>query len=312
MGIMNVNLEDLKNQINAEVNEANENNYESKYQLIYPHIDGSIVFRPLYNVKSNIVQKRLVRHDAEGRTKVPCLSVFGEDCPICEAIKNVEDSKGKDIGVRRKHGYKVRGLCFAELIDISSQYENVKKGDIVLLMYPKTVYDGINKIMADAGDKLQSLVCQYDSLAFILERKEQANKFPGYDIRLSPFCNTPIHKSQAEFEETLKDLDELSELIVPTYITDEIRDSAKALADVINAEYLKSTVVNPNDDEDEIPFENRDSKSSAVESLTDIGTTQETNNTTKHTQQCFGNYDKNNKKCILCMDEIECVKASKK
>lgn len=329
---MKLNLENLRKAIESDTENVRGNNTEnSQYKLVYPFNEGKYKVRILYNPKGQIVQRKVLRHaTSDKKVKVPCLSVFGEDCPVCNAIKEAEFVRGKDCGAFKKYGYNVRGICYAQLIDAPDETfkdGNVSRGDIVMLMYPKTVFNAINNIMIESGEELESIISDNLGHPIIIENSRNSN--PTYSVQISlkkeQMCDT-----DEQFEEILNNLPNINEQFVPLHPDDDIRKSAKALADVVRSEYLDKTIIDPGTvpnvvygeevkytqantvpttevktvpeitEDDDLPFVVNDTVAETVSTPTPADV-----------PECYGCYKNGEKKCMLCVKEIDCMKATK-
>ena len=310
-----------------------ENGFDSKYPAVYTRENGKLKVKLLVNKKMGGLQKRLVRHpaDAEGKTKVPCLSVYGETCPICEAIKEVENAKGKDIGAFRKYGYAVRGVCYAQLIDHDSNMltdsKSPKKRDIITLMYPKTVYDKLNKVMVDAGSNVVDVLGKNEGMPIVIERSQKPKDFPKFEVNIDPFHKEKSFATDEEYENLLNELPDLTDFSYPGTVTDEVRTKVKAVAEAITQEYLGSAIVNPTpvtetkelvaevkpfeseDDNNDLPFELDVPNTAATEEAEKVADEVLNAKVPDGMPPCFGKHEDNSDKCNSCVHECDCVLA---
>lgn len=253
-------------EVDAKNEKSQGNGESSKYPLVYPAQNGKLVVKLLYNVKSGIVQRKIVRHNGE-KEKIPCLQqMYGIECPICVSINQVEQTLGKEMGAWRKYGYKVRGICYAQIMDHEATYFNgegePKKGDIVLLMYPASVYDEINRIIIDSGEHLEQLVAQNEGLPIVINRSLKANGIPEYSTSVYPYGKMKSFEDSTEvvdgkpviktgdqkFEEVLNEIPNLNESLgVAQYQDDSTIEKANALGETITQEYMGSKIVNPSE-----------------------------------------------------------------
>lgn len=312
---MNVDLDSLRNIISEEMKEASSQSDKSGngFRILYPVNDGKIVIRLLYNLKAQAVQRRLIRHDTGSKGKIPCLAVYGEECPVCSAIKAAEDYKGKECGAFSKYGFKTRGICYAQIVDAPDSYlkgeDAYSKGDIVMFMYPKTVYEGLNKIMIESGEHLGEIVAQNNSIPVEITRSTAKGGYPSYTVSLYPYGASRAFDTEEIYEQKLSELPNLYEDIVPQYPNEDIRDKAKALSETINSEYIEGSVINPHDNEPPKTEAQKTQDSPAQSLATSVPEVSEPDSSDN--PECFGCYDGSNRKCLLCMKEIECSKASK-
>lgn len=318
-----------KSQKELESQGSSENRTDFQYPFVYTGPNGKLTVRLFYNEKSNAIQRRIVRHaiDSEGK-KAVCLQEYGEDCPICDAIKRALEVDEK-CGAKMKYGYKIRGVCFAQVIDHEATYftedGDPKKGDIITLMYPKTVYDQINRLIVNSGDNLYKLIGSNNGFAVVIEKISKGKNIPEFKVSLDAFRGEfNAFDSDEKYEEEVSKLPSLDDLFYPPKPTDEIRTTVQAAADAIRAEYLGSKVVNPStpkttpaptkveevkeplpfeESDDDLPFE--------VEEPSETETKDQNTSVSKPSEDseyppCFGKHDDNSSKCILCSYEAEC------
>lgn len=292
---------------------------KSQYPVVYLGTNGKLTVRILFNMGLGGIQKKVIRHEV-GKEKVACLSVYGEDCPVCSAIRESEELRGKECGAFRKYGYKVRGVCYAQVIDFSDKFfegKDVKKKDIITLMYPKSVYDKINALIVDSGDNLSKVVCDNDGIPMVIERSQKSpNAIPDYTVSLYPFGSVKSFESSDctegktpddMFQDMLSELPNLGEQFVPVNPNDEVRKANKAAADVIRQEYILDKTVNPGDEV--IPNNKPDTGAEQIaQNPTTVQTPVSVNSSTSGDKpECFGHHDDNDQnKCLVCPYEVEC------
>lgn len=322
---MQIDLTSLMRQAEEEVKNADSKNGSGNsngYPLVYPGEKGKITFRILYNIKSQTIHRKVIRHG-----KLPCMSVYGEECPVCTAIKNAEEVKGKECGAFGKYGYKVRGICYAKVTDADSAYsDRFEVGDTIILMYPKTVYEAINKIIVDAGPNLEKIVSHNDGIPLVLETTQKNNSFPDYDVHLFPYGSQILFKEangEELFDKLLEEIPSLSDTIISKFPTEEDRQKVKAMAETITQEYIYGNVVNP---DDELPFKaeepNNDTKSvnpaftgtpqsqqDTTVSDTTSGNNVQNSSATEVPEgvpECYGKHSDTDNKCLICTQESQC------
>jgi hypothetical protein len=310
------------------------------YKIFYPSDNGKFLLKLLFNVQSQTVQRKIIRH-----SKVPCLQMYGEDCPVCNAIENIINVKGKKTGIENKYGYKVRGICYAKIIDHQINYRYFNKpdgpqvGDVILFMYPITIYKGITKIFMDAGEHLASLVSENDGLLVEVERSQKAGGFPEYSINVYPYGKVKVFKDQPDrsgddqFLDLLAELPNINNAVVPHMPDAETRDKVRALAETIVQEYLKGNAVNPGDtknkvddevdDEVDDKIDDEDVRAEAIQNQ--VRSQAETAKENKASQStgsfftvprdfssehnmppCFGSHIDGDTKCLACPHEADC------
>lgn len=218
-------------------NSQNEGGNNQGYKLIYPQ-NGTLKVKLLFNPKSGLVSRKVLRHNVEG-TKTACLSMYGQDCPVCQAVTSIQNSKGIDLW---KLKASTRGISFAQYIESDYRWDNPKdapkKGDIILLMYPWTVYQDINKIIADAGQLADTVVARNSGRIVKISRWVESNQ-TKYRAELDAFAGEyQSCASDEEFAKVLNEMESLNERIVPPAVTDELLKTAKEVSNQLNSHYL--------------------------------------------------------------------------
>ena len=335
-----------KEELEAKNSRGNGNGEGNKYQLVYPAQNGKLILKLLFNPKSNLIQRKIVRHEGT-KKKVVCLqNMYGIECPICSSINQVEQTLGKEMGAWRKYGYKTRGICYAQIIDHEATYFNEdnspKKGDTILFMYPVSVYDEISKIICDSGEHLEELVAKNEGLPIVVTRSQKSNGIPEYTTSVYPYGKRKSFEDSIEdgktitgeekFENLLNELPNLNESLgIPEYQEEKVIDEAKALGETIIQEYMGSKIVNPEVSQgtkfqgDSVVdmFSSPVSKTSEVKINNpendlvvnnSLNTTNIVNNTANsNTPECYGNHKgANNKACLMCPFEDDCYSLSQK
>lgn len=319
---MKYDLTKLIDRTREELEENNKrNNDENRIPIVYPGENGKLTVRILYNPKMEAVQRKIVRHDG-GKSKVPCLEVYGEDCMVCKAISEVENAKGKEAGAFRKYGFKTRGICYAIIVDHDKSYfkddGSPEIGDIVLLMYPKTVYDQITKIISDAGEHLSKIVLENDGLPIVIERSQKGKAFPEYSATVYPYGSKKTFQDDGDdvpkdqfktgdekFEDMLAELPDLREAIVSSNPSDDIRKANRALAETITQEYFGGGLVNPGDKVEEPEQDERLSTTNMAQEAPVQSSQNDEQVDTSGRPDCYGNHSDSNK-CLMCPHEPDC------
>lgn len=229
----------------AQVTKNSEDSERSGMKLVYPQ-NGVMKVRLLYNNKSQTVMRKFERHTVNN-TKVTCLTNYGQECPICKTLDNISNVKGTDLWKLKRT---TRGIAYAEYIESDYKWENPQnapaKGEIVILMFPWTLYTDFNRLISSAGNQIYSLICSNIGGVFKISRwvEKGQTKYRG---EIDPFDNQ--HRtcaSDEEYNKLIMDLPSLNEKFVPVEINDNIVKAAKTMADQLNKEYLSPQVVQPN------------------------------------------------------------------
>ena len=205
-----------------------------KYKLLYPGV-GKTTVKLLFNPKSNSIARLINRHEIDD-SKIPCLRTWGDKCPICGVLSDIKNATGQDL-TRNKS--RARGISFAQLIEttvVPTRDNSPLPGDIILFMYPYTVYKGILDALSDfkTEEDLQGLIGSNESLAFVISRSPDNT----YSTRILPGQKYRTCNSQEEFEELLNNMDSLNDQVLPAMCNGDIETQAHDAAMDLKARYL--------------------------------------------------------------------------
>lgn len=273
----------------------------NKYPIFYPGV-GTSTLKLLFNPKSNSLFRLINRHEWLDKQKVTCLKSFGKDveCPICKAIQDVKNSKGIDLA---RHKSKVRGLAFAQLISVdyplTGKYAP-SEGDIVLFMFPWTVYTALSQVVAEAqsdASQLEQLIACNEGYAFSIRHTED-NKYTTMPSVFKKYKTCP---SDEEFVKLLENLDSLNDLIVPASLeamTEDQMGKVKKVAEEISMKYLYAESGRESQSLDQMA-------KNSIDSSVNRNSTVDTSNK----PSCFGKVntgDIDSNQCLLCPSQAEC------
>ena len=308
---MNYNFETLLENTKLEVErqKIESSRVKDDSRILYPGEVGYVKFRVLYNVKSQRVQREIIRHNIDGK-KIPCLTMYGEECPICKAVDDIEDSGSLD-KVFRIYGRKTRGICYAQFFGGSDSYSigenSYKDGELVLMMYPKSVYNDLNKIILDSGDHISDLVANNESVLLKLE-KSSVNDRISYSLQVSPFDKRPSFSSTDEFQFFLEGIGDITNSVVPSILTEEILSEANAAADLLYSKYMRT--VSPAEEVERILEEINapDDTEAPADSSSDLSNFLIDSGTNADHPECYGHYEGTGAdRCRECAFEVGCM-----
>ena len=241
---MGIDLSSVLNQA-AQVTQDQDAKDSGGMKLLYPQ-NGVLKVRLLYNQPSGVVMRKFERHKINGQN-VTCMSNYGQECPVCKMIDSIQNAKGVDLWKLKRT---TRGIAYAEYVDSDYRWENPNdapaKGEIVLLMFPWTIYTDLNRLISGAGQNIYNLIASNVGGVFKISRWVEKGQ-TKYRAEIDPFdqqhktCN-----SDEEYQKLITELPTLNEKFVPVEPTDAIIKSAKNMADELNKEYLSPQVMHPN------------------------------------------------------------------
>lgn len=222
--------------------EESESGSSFKYRIVYPS-EGTLKFRLLYNNKSGLVVRKILRHSI-GDNKVPCFQMYGhrkEDCPICSALKDIESANKS---VPSGSWAKPRMIAYAQYISSSYEIDSLKPGDVFILMGPKSLYESIQSSIAEISVNIKNMedcFINYESNSMTVTRSSD-NK---YQFMINPYDKYKSASSQEEFDKLLDDVDDLNTTIVSAELTEEITKLVNASAEELKNKYLSGNVIPP-------------------------------------------------------------------
>lgn len=206
-------------------------------RLIYPGT-GTLKVKLLYNPKSNSVS-RLVRRHKVGNTNYICLSMYGQDCPICKTVDAIKNSTGADLW---KYNAKARGISYAQYVG-SEGYtwdnDEPQQGELILLMYPWTVYQDINRVLASAGTRAEELIALNEGkIVNIVHWRENSQE--KYKCEVDAFAaNFKSCATDEEFEKFMNDLPNLNEAVCPPVMDEKTHKASNDAAETLSREHLR-------------------------------------------------------------------------
>lgn len=237
---------DLTAALSAATQVATSNQQEGRKdlpKLIYPG-KGELLVKLLFNPKANIVTRSIKRHKLSG-TNYTCLSMYGQECPICKAVENVTAKTGADLWQLKA---KTRGLAYAQYVGSNNyQWEQGREpeiGELVLLMFPWSVYQDINRLISSSGVNAGELIAKNNGKIFSIVRQRE-NGREQYKVSIDAFktyrsisTSNGDEADELAFEKYLTDLPDLSTAIVKADCTDEIIQASKSAAETFLRENL--------------------------------------------------------------------------
>lgn len=221
--------------------EVKESNYQNNYKLIYPQ-EGTIKVRLLFNNASGAVLRRISRHKINGK-QIPCLREYdNHECPVCKVLNDIENAKGMDLWQLKRS---TRGIAYAEYVESNYFWNKAedepKPGEVVILMFPWTVYSELNQLISSAGENIYSLIASNEGGLFTIERRVE-NSQVKYRAAIDPFVHN--HKTRAteeEYEKLIMELPSLNSQFMPAELTDKEVKSASLAAEELTRTYLVNT-----------------------------------------------------------------------
>lgn len=345
-------LDQAKAALNKNSDSNNQTSY--KFPLVYPQKGTSLTVRLLFNPKSGLVSRLVHRHE-----KTACYRTYGTECPICKVMEDVKNATGQD-PFGKKKASKSRGISYAQFISCKDANGNdfqlskgkpedkqfIQSGDTILLMYPWSVYDQINQIIAGCGQTptgMEQAFCHADTGLFVNITTSEDYKYTTNAVPFFTF--NPNNFTNEQFLASLDNLDDLKEQVLPSQINDDVAKQVQEYADEIYKQYITpmTPTANPpqvqpvaggvpqpqisvpnigNAFQQQVPQTNNvvpplNNPTTTVPAINNQVPYQTTSVNTPAPQgavnskpQCFGNHQANDPKCIICPYEIVCSQPS--
>jgi len=295
-----------------------EGNKSYKYPLVYPAPGTTLVIRPLFNPKSGQILRLVNRHE-----KVACYRTYGVECPICKTMQQVKDTTGQD-PFGRKKASRSRGICFAQFvsstqpIDKGQDKGTLQPGEIILFMHPWSVYSQLNQMIQSVAQTPTGMDQAFGHAMTGMFVQVSVSGDYKYTVTPNPYLQSPVELTDDKFNEILNGLDDLSEQVLPSTITEEVDKQVKEYNDEIYKQFIAPRIPNQGVPQGTAP--------QAVASAAPVTPVQATvpsavpddndlpwanTPSTPSRPECFGNHQQNAPKCICCPEEATCMGQSK-
>lgn len=215
-------------------------------KMLYPQ-EGSLKFRLIYNQQSGLVMRLLHRHKVFDE-QYACLEQYSQECPICKTISDIVAVKG-DCSWSLKRT--TRGIAYAEYVGSdgytwSDDRYAPEAGELVLLMFPWSVYTELNKLIAESKEHVYSLVASNVGGVFKISRSVE-KKMVKYRTAIDPFeVSHQTRPTDEEYNKLISETESLNEKILPLKLTDEIANKTRKAAELLNQAFLAPHLVQPN------------------------------------------------------------------
>lgn len=316
-------LRALQDRAQEEINEDNQRGGNNGLPLVYPFKNGIFRIKLLFDEKSGLLQRKLIRHN-NGKRKIPCLGMYDEECPVCAKVNEIQNEQGRECGVFGKYGYSTKGICHAVLMNddehLFSDNDNVKVGDPFIFMYPMSLYKQINDLIVRSGDNIESLLANNNGKTIEIKRSQKGNGPIDYSASIYAYGDEKVRETDEEFKQLLEELPPITDEMSPSNPTEEIRTELQALVETMSQEYAPGNVINPNDEssvnpnteekhEENKPKNNGKSFMNEPES-NESSSSNETQANSGDKPSCFGQHSDTENRCLVCPMEVDCIMAN--
>lgn len=221
---------------------SNSSNYT--YPLVYPQAGQSITVRLLFNPASGQIVRLVNRHE-----KVACYRTYGIDCPICKVMQQVKDMTGQDPFGRTKAS-RSRGIAFAQYvsstnpIDKGNNKGNLQPGELILFMFPWSVYTQINQTIQAIAQTPTGMDQAFSHAQTGLFLQINVTSDFKYTVTQNPYLTLPVQQSDDDFMKMLDSMESLSEMVLPSTITEDVDKQVREYSEAIYRQYVAPRVPN--------------------------------------------------------------------
>jgi len=277
---------------------------------------GKTTVKFLYNPASGLFKRQIVRHKID-KSQIACLKHWNDKalCPLCDVIDEIESTK--EINLYSMKSRK-RGLSYAQLVEANYAIQDIAPNEIILLMYPKTIYLDLSEIVKQAGNKLNTLIAENEGYVVDILRTNEDK----YSAKINPYTQFKtinyhkdgaeldpdlVQKENQEFHKLLKGLPNLMEHFLPEEPTSEIKDQIKEAVHALRKNYLvdKSPNLDPNKD----PISASDVPEFPVGE--GIKNSKKEGESSLKVKDCYGKHGEVSKEeCDACLLELQCEEES--
>lgn len=314
------------------------------FKTVYPFNNGRLELKLIGNEPSGLLYREVMFHQyySDGKkNKVPCLhQMYGMDCPICNAVSNVQDKLGDD-KVYGTYGTKKQGFMFAKLLNYSPENyfgdtkNPPKPGEIVIFMFPKSVINELRNMIIEFQDELDTIFTNNSTRNVTLKVTTGSNGFPEYNFYVknneSVLCvDANGNPDQAAFNDYMSKMPDIRTIKYPDKPDDDMMKIHRAIVEEINNKYFGiATSTPPMNDPQPMVNDNVNNYNQPVNSNTvnenintpnvnvtnnnvqaNVSNTTQENVTSEDPRgprpSCFGN-NKYDEDCSNCPWDSECV-----
>lgn len=315
-----------------------------KYPLVYPQKGTSITIRPLYNPASGQILRLVYRHE-----KTACYLTYNQECPICKMHQDIQSLTSQDLFNR-----KARGICFAQYISSTAPISkgdnkgNLQSGEIILFMFPRTVYNAMNEQIQVISQNPTGMdqAFSHPEQGLYLQISVDANF--QYTTTTVPYSSYPLknpdgtNMNEDQFMTFLDNIDDLYEQVLPKEITEDTRKQVQEYCDELYKQYIQpstptagvpqgtapqsfNTVAQQAPMPPQAPPQTNIPQSTpAVNNVPPappapqtapvnnpaLAQTPATSGTNANRPQCFGCYNGSSPNCICCPEDLVCKEAT--
>lgn len=192
------------------------------------------------------------------KEKVSCLSMYGEDCPICKLSQDYYKAKDEKNGKRywRKKQYLAQAIIVDDPLPADKDTNETHQGKVRYFALGFQIHNVIKDAFASEDDPLESIPYEFkDGYDFIIKKTEKGmdpvsgKPYPDYSVG-TKFMSKQRSLNDQEVAEAADNMVDLSTLLPKN----PGRDKVEAM---LNADINGGTMedVNGSNSEDDVPFD---------------------------------------------------------
>lgn len=215
------------------------------------------------NIRGFLVEKTTHNLFINGQKKtVPCLSMYGEDCPVCKISQDYYKSKDEVNGKKywRKKQYLAQALIVEDPLPANPETGETHQGKVRAIALGYQIYNIIKEAFASEDDPLEGIPYDFeDGYDFVIKRTDQG-EYPSYTTG-TKFLSKQRALSEEELAVVQEGMVELKTLLPKNPGFDKVQ--AQLSADLNGEDYVDDSKPAPRaaapkpapaQDDDDVPF----------------------------------------------------------
>jgi len=237
-------------------NQGNKGNFTNKYYPFWnmPTNQRCVIrFLPDLNednARGFLVEKVFHNLTVNGKNKsVPCLSMYGEDCPICKLsqdyYKNKDEANGKKYW--RKKQYIAQAIVIEDPIPADAATGETHAGKVRYFALGYQIHNIIKDSFASVDDPLESIPYEFkDGYDFVIKKTEKGG-YADYMVG-TKFLSKQRSLTDDEIAAASEGMGDLASLLPKNPGLDKVQA-------YLNADINGGAVSEGNGEDDDVPFE---------------------------------------------------------
>lgn len=219
------------------------------------------------NPRGFLVEKVFHNLTINGQKKtVPCLSMYGEECPICKVSQEYYKAKDEVNGKKywRKKQYIAQALVVEDPLPADQESGNTHTGQVRYFALGYQIYNIIKEAFASEDDPLEAVPYSFhDGYDFIIKKSEKGG-YADYSVG-TKFLSKQRGLDEEELVSVEEGMTELASLLPKNPGFEKVQ--AMLNADLTGEDYQDGKAKSGGNDEDFVPAKPKASKPAAEDDL---------------------------------------------